>query len=278
MTSLPTADSDSTGGAENQRFSRASPTLLGCVFVRSGSTRLPGKCYKPVGGRPSLDVLLQRLLRSSAISELVVCTTTLEGDELVAEIARRNGVPTYRGSENIHDRAMGCAETLDQHPDYLARLTADNVLIDPMILDQAFAFMVTEGSDYLKARDVVDGCDFEIIRFKVLAEMPDLYENYLDNLDFMTRFLDNAELLGVSSWRCDLEGRFDFGRYRLTLDYPEDLEVLDEAVAHLGPQVGYPEICRYLQSRPEFANTKYVSQSVPKHPIPRLRVSPEVSR
>ena len=258
------------------RLSSETPTLLGCVFVRAGSTRLPGKCYEPVGGHPSLEVLLQRLARSTALSELVVCTTTLDGDDGVVEIARRNGVRTYRGSENIHERAIGCAETLDRPPDYLARLTADNVLIDPEILDQAFAFMAAEGSDYLKTRDLVDGCDFEIIRFPTLAGMPDRYENYLGNLDFMSRFLDNPSLVSVSEWRWDPDDRFDFARYRLTLDYPEDLEVLDAVVTRLGGEASYREVCRYLQSHSDFPNAKYARQPVSAEPVPRLKIPPGV--
>ena len=45
------------------------------VQARMGSTRLPGKVMKPIGGKPMIDLLVARLRRASKVDHILVATS-----------------------------------------------------------------------------------------------------------------------------------------------------------------------------------------------------------
>jgi len=42
--------------------------IVAIVQSRMGSTRLPNKAMKPIGGRPMIELLLERLARSAELN------------------------------------------------------------------------------------------------------------------------------------------------------------------------------------------------------------------
>ena len=56
------------------------------VQARMGSTRLPGKVLRPIGGRPMLSYLVERLRASKLTERIVVATTTAPADAAIVGI------------------------------------------------------------------------------------------------------------------------------------------------------------------------------------------------
>jgi spore coat polysaccharide biosynthesis protein SpsF (cytidylyltransferase family) len=86
------------------------------LTVRTGSSRLPGKCLLPFSGteQPSQNVLEHMIARSRGIcSRTVVCTTTDVTDDVVEAIAKDAGIECFRGSRlNKVHRWFTCLEVL----------------------------------------------------------------------------------------------------------------------------------------------------------------------
>ena len=61
---------------------RRHPRIVAVVQARMGSTRLPGKVLADIAGRPMLDWVLKRVVRTASIWEVVVATTTLPEDDV----------------------------------------------------------------------------------------------------------------------------------------------------------------------------------------------------
>ena len=73
------------------------------ITVRTGSTRLPKKCLLPFGGGNVLEHVIRRAVYFDF--DPIVCTTVLPEDDIIEEIAQREGCKCYRGSiENISER------------------------------------------------------------------------------------------------------------------------------------------------------------------------------
>ena len=49
--------------------------IVALVQARMGSTRLPNKVMKPIGGIPMIELLLSRLARAKEIDQIVVATS-----------------------------------------------------------------------------------------------------------------------------------------------------------------------------------------------------------
>ena len=80
--------------------------IAAIVQARMGSSRLPGKVLKDLGGATVLDRVLNRLGRSRLIQESLVATTIEPADDAIVEYCERTGRKVFRGSE------AGCARSL----------------------------------------------------------------------------------------------------------------------------------------------------------------------
>ena len=56
------------------------------------SSRLPGKVLLPAGGKPMLQILIERVKLSKYIDDIVVATTTNEADEPIINLCKRNNI------------------------------------------------------------------------------------------------------------------------------------------------------------------------------------------
>ncbi len=116
------------------------------VQARMGSTRLPGKVLRDLGGQPAARARPGASAPGPpASTSVAVATSTLAGDDPVAELARRLGVRVVRGSElDVLDRYATAAAELEA--DLVVRVTADCPLVDPAVIDRLLAFRAPASS------------------------------------------------------------------------------------------------------------------------------------
>ena len=65
--------------------------------ARSGSTRLPGKVLKEVGGKSLLQIHLERLSKCLNVSEIIVATTDKAEDAIIYDKTVEWGFEASRG-------------------------------------------------------------------------------------------------------------------------------------------------------------------------------------
>ncbi|MDB4857926.1 Gfo/Idh/MocA family oxidoreductase [Alphaproteobacteria bacterium] len=74
---------------------------IGCLLsVREKATRLPNKVLLDVCGLPLFIFLAKRLARASSIDEVIICTSTHSGDDVLCDLAVKHGLKVFRGSED----------------------------------------------------------------------------------------------------------------------------------------------------------------------------------
>ncbi len=114
-----------------------------------GSTRLPGKTLKLIDGQTSmLKFQLDQLHFSDKVKKIVIATTTLEEDDVIVDFCKKNNFEYYRGSSNdVLDRYYQCAKKFNFST--IVRITPDNPLIDPQIVDQVISLFINSKSDYV---------------------------------------------------------------------------------------------------------------------------------
>ena len=89
---------------------------LAIVQARMGSTRLPGKVMKNIGGKTLIEILLNRLTDSIKINKVILATTTNGDEDIMVSLVENIGYFVYRGSENdVLDRYYKAAKNSDQN-------------------------------------------------------------------------------------------------------------------------------------------------------------------
>jgi glutamate-1-semialdehyde 2,1-aminomutase len=210
--------------------------IVAIVQARMGSTRLPNKVMKPIGGVPMIELLLTRLAKSKQINQIVLATSTDERDTPLVEHVQKLGYTCVRGSESdVLDRYLVAAR--QAQADVVVRITGDCPLIDPMLVDQAIAQFKAEGVDYLgnvAPASYPDGLDTEVFTLRALERAGRESQDPFDH-EHVTPFLRKPGLFktGVMLHREDLSG------LRWTVDEPADFDVVSKAVAHFAPNIHF---------------------------------------
>jgi len=237
---------------------------LAITQARYGSTRLPAKILKQVGGKTLLEIHLRRILQSKTISKLKVATTDEEGSKYIVEVANKIGVEYFKGS--VDDVLTRFYETAaSEHPNYVLRFTSDCPLIDATVIDDIVNFAITHDYDYVRTdpKQFPDGLDTEIMKFSVL-EKTYLEANMKSEREHVTSHIwENGTANGGNLFKTynfpNKEGVYNANDYRMTIDEPEDFDVLKTLIETLGEDKYWKHYIDYLLSHKELyaINSKF---------------------
>ena len=65
-----------------------------------GSTRLPGKVMKKIGGTPIINLIIKRLKRAKLVDDIVVATSKKKENQTLINYLKKNKINLFCGSEN----------------------------------------------------------------------------------------------------------------------------------------------------------------------------------
>ena len=113
-----------------------------------GSTRLPGKSMIEIGGKPLIKHLIERTRATTLIDQIVVATTTNPLDDPLASYVLNDlGVAVFRGSErDVLERYAAAAQFYGG--DIIVRLTGDDPLKDPDVIDTVIETLIKGNGQY----------------------------------------------------------------------------------------------------------------------------------
>lgn len=233
------------------------PRVVILIQARMGATRLPGKPLKTIMGRPMISYLVERLWRVSKANEVVLATTTNPQDIQLVAYSQKEKLPFYRGSEeDVLDRFLQAAR--QHHADVIVRITADCPLMDPALVDQAIEHFLKGDFDYISTRldeqcRFPRGMDVEVFSmktFEAVAEEAKLPEEREHVTLYYYRHPEKFKLGSVVNQKLDLS------KYRLTVDTPEDFELIGTLLEYLYPRkkaFDLGDIAAALLQHPEWA-------------------------
>ncbi len=231
--------------------------IIAVTQARYGSTRLPAKILKKVNGETLLETHLKRILKSEKITSLKVATTVEEGSEEIVKIANGLDIETYRGSVNdVLDRFYQTVR--EDKPDYVVRLTSDCPLVDPEIIDKVIELAVSTGADYVSNTLEVtypDGMDCECFRFQALEKAWKEATLKSDREHVTPYIWRNSSLKGGGLFKSAcLKNDEDWADIRITVDTPEDFEVVKNILEDLGPDRKCADYVAYIKGHKEIAD------------------------
>jgi spore coat polysaccharide biosynthesis protein SpsF (cytidylyltransferase family) len=149
--------------------------VLGCIVqARMGSSRLPGKVMmKPDGKNPIVYHVIKQLQNCKLVDEIVIATTNLPEDDTLANFVKDMEISLFRGSSNdVLDRYYQCAKEFSFSD--IVRITSDNPLIDPTIVDLVISKYLEGEFDYVTnsyPRTFPQGTETEVFSFRILEDV-----------------------------------------------------------------------------------------------------------
>jgi spore coat polysaccharide biosynthesis protein SpsF len=199
-----------------------------------------------------LERQVERIRRAKACGELLLATSTHASDQAIVDLCSAIGLDCFRGSlDDVLDRFYQAA--LARKPEYVIRLTGDNPLNDPILIDKVVDFHLAGGFDYSSnslTPTFPNGLDVEIFHFKLLeqawheANLPSQREHVTPFFYQHPRRFKVGEFLGT----------VDNSALRWTVDEPLDLQLVRtiyEALYPINPEFSTEDILEYLETKPE---------------------------
>lgn len=219
------------------------------IIARLKSTRLRQKALLEAAGRPILGHMFDRLRSAGRVSEIVLCTSDLDEDDPLEGLARAEGVSCFRGHpsdvlQRLHDAAT--AHRLD----YILHITGDSPFADPVYCDRVVEAFETTGADLITTFDLPHGAFIYGIKPASLAKVLEIKDDV--RTEVWGRYFTHTDLFTVH--RLEVEPRHCRPEIRLTLDYPEDYQVLQRVFGDLhrpGEVFSLDELIAYLDAHPE---------------------------
>jgi glutamate-1-semialdehyde 2,1-aminomutase len=206
------------------------------VQARMGSTRLPNKVMKPVGGRPMIEVLLARLSRAREIEQIVVATSVDPRNEPMVEHLRSLGYMCEQGSEqDVLARYLQAARACKA--DVVVRITGDCPLIDPVLVDELVRGFKSSDVDYYSNVDpptFPDGLDIEVFSLAAL-ERAGRETNERHDREHVTPYLRESGKFRQAG----LRNHEDLSTSRWTVDEAADYAVICSVFKHFAPDIHF---------------------------------------
>ena len=220
------------------------------VQARMGSTRLPNKVMKPIGGAPMIEVLLARLARATEVNEIVVATSADPRNQPLAEHVSGLGYKCVRGSENdVLDRYVQAARSANA--DIVVRITGDCPLVDPAMVDEAIRQFKALQVDYFSNTSpptYPDGLDIEVFKMVSLEKAAQETSKPFDR-EHVTPYLRESGRFKQSGM-LHIE---DLSSLRWTVDEPSDYEVVTKVFSYFTPDIlfTWQQVLELQRSQPQ---------------------------
>jgi spore coat polysaccharide biosynthesis protein SpsF len=232
------------------------------VAVRLKSSRLPRKALADLAGKPLIERLTERVMQAKLPGAVYWCTSTSPEDDPLEVLSEDSAAFVYRGDElDVISRfiEVGWSRTAET----LIRVTGDNPLTDPQMLDHMVRAHRDAGADYTYTEDLPRGTRCEVVSMEALEWCHELAEDSSGS-EYMTLMLKRPDRFTVL--RVDApDPVLKRPELRLTVDYPEDLEVVRAVYeAFDGTPPPLAQIISWLDAHPDIRDRNAHRQ--PKEP------------
>jgi spore coat polysaccharide biosynthesis protein SpsF len=230
--------------------------IAAIIQARMGSSRLPGKAMSDLCGVPAIKLMCDRLNNCKSLDQIIVATSTNNTDDVLCDFLAKNNTKYFRGNEDDVLRRVIEAAKINKI-NHIVRLTGDCPLIDYSIVDKCISeYLQDENLDYISSTTLSPkyprGQDVEVFSLKSLMLVNDyvLDDKFREHVSLYI-YTDGVNRFGFSCKSCSPTTYHINKDIRVTLDYPEDYELIKKIIEQLGHNCTLKEIIELLNKKPK---------------------------
>ena len=227
---------------------KAMKNIPSLITVRSTSSRLPEKCFLPFGGVSVLEHVVLRAKHYDLAP--IICTTRDPEDDRIVELAKKLGVPCYRGpTVNKLLRWSECCEHFGLHSFH--SVDADDPFFCGDEVKRSFALLQT-GFDMV-APALSSSAGGATVGYSLTAEViARACKGLKDNADTEMMWSYVERVPGIRKTILS-EPQNHMVQARMTLDYWEDYIILEAVRLIVGGLASRAEVADLFKRNPDFA-------------------------
>ncbi|MCB0336174.1 MAG: glycosyltransferase family protein [Bdellovibrionales bacterium] len=219
------------------------------IQARLGSSRFPRKVLATLEGMAMIDHVVLRAKQIAKVDHVLVATTTSKQDDELYAYCRDKQYDVFRGSEmDVLDRY--CSATHLLKADTLIRITGDCPLIDPKICEECLDIFCVQEADYVGnfyPPSFPHGLDLEVIRAEALFLAEQACHDPYGREHVSPYITDHPHDFKIV-YHSQAE---NWNHLRVTVDEPEDLELVSEIMKRKGIHASCADIVCLAQETPD---------------------------
>jgi spore coat polysaccharide biosynthesis protein SpsF len=226
--------------------------VVAVVQARMNSSRLPGKVLVDVCGHPLIERVIARVSAASLVTKVVVATTEEFSDDELVDWCMLNHIDVFRGSvDDVLQRFSKCLA--EYAGTYVVRVTADDPLKDPAIIDQAIRICLNDPSlDYVSNTlhpTFPEGLDIEVIKRSALLQAAKEAMLKSEREHVTPYIYGNPDKFKLHNFTMEP----NLSTWRWTVDKPTDLDFIREIYRNFAnqPLASYRDIISWIETRPD---------------------------
>lgn len=231
------------------------------IQARLDSKRFPEKILKKINKKEVLAIMLERLKKE--FKDKIIVAISNKNYKKIVKICNRKKIKFFLGSDNnVLERYYKCA--IKNGIKTIVRIPSDCPLIDTSIIKKGLRKFFSSNSDYvsnLLPRSYIDGNDVEIFSIDCLGKIYNRAKSKFDR-QHVTTYLQrnkNKKIFKIMNFKAKKDLSL---KYRLTLDYKEDLIVIKKMLAEKNIFLNYKSIESIFEKNPEISeiNEKFIGK------------------
>jgi len=198
--------------------------------------------------------IIDRIRIARLLDHLVLVTSTDPSDDRLAELVQEKGTIVRRGPlEDVLSRFEMVRREFQ--PTTIVRLTGDNALTDPAVIDLVLSAHIDSNADYTSnaiERTFPHGLDVECFESEAFVRMQQFELSPAEREHVTLGMYTRPSHFILRSVIQSLDQSF----LRWTVDYPEDLEFVRQVYARLlpvNPQFDMHDVLRLIAEHPQLA-------------------------
>ena len=225
------------------------------IQARMNSTRFPGKIMEKVCGRTILEWMIFRVKQANIVDKIIVATTHNSGE--IVDLCLKKDWDYFAGPEDDVLQRVTSAANLSGAT-YVVDLTSDCPLVDPAHISFLCGKVRLGGFEYacnIFPRLWADGFDVQVYTARLLRKINERITdpkmrthtgyNYLSGL-FASAIVYNLP---------PKKRKHYMPKVRLTLDYPEDLVVIESIIKYF-----------YIDKKRDYYSAEEIQDFILDHP------------
>ncbi len=220
------------------------------LSVRNKATRLPKKVLLPIKGKTITEHLIDRLKQAKLPEQVILTTSTHPDDQVLAETARKCGIPCFRGSED--DKLDRYLQAAKRHKvDFMVIVDGDDPLCDPLYIDRVIIKHLETEADFVYCQGLPLGANSSGFTRPALERVCQIKKE--NDTEVWGGYFTQTGLFKVECVEAQ-DPLLRRPEVRMTLDYEEDYQFFREIfdALYVPDQVfSLEEVMSLLDKRPE---------------------------
>ncbi len=220
------------------------------ISVRTGSSRLPNKSILKIRNKYTIEYVIDSVKKSKYADKIVLCTTRKSEDDILCEIAKKNDIKYYRGSEENKFKRWYWA-ALEHNVTFFVTADGDDLFYDSELAD--ICFERGDGYEFVDGQGLYnDTYGFRLSTIENIIEKSN--GQIVEPHEVSTITSDIGLNTLVLS---DVPDMLKKKNIRMTLDYQEDFDFFKTVIENLDESFDLKDVLSYVDNNKSVIDINY---------------------